>query len=143
MVAPAAQASRMTASPSGLSDDHGSASRMTASRSDPTQPLSNRFPAGKAARRVGTTGYDTPRNREQRRQSECNRAFDDQRVMTKRQCAEVNGISIWTLERLLKAGKGPVITQTSDRRIGITVANNRAWQQSRERTSANSADATT
>jgi hypothetical protein len=76
---------------------------------------------------------------QQRRQSERNRAFDDQRVMTKRQCAEVNGISIWTLERLIKAGKGPVVTQTSDRRIGITVANNRAWQKARERTSPDTA----
>ncbi len=35
--------------------------------------------------------------------------------------------------RLIKAGKSPKITQISDRRIGITVGNNRAWQQSRER----------
>jgi hypothetical protein len=38
-----------------------------------------------------------------------------------------------TGKRLIKAGKGPKITQISDRRIGITVANNRRWQQSRER----------
>lgn len=66
-------------------------------------------------------------------QSERDRAIDDQRVMTKHQCAEVNGISIWTLERQIKAGKGPVLTRISDRRIGVTVGNNRRWQQSRER----------
>ncbi len=65
--------------------------------------------------------------------NELDRARDDQRVMTLRQCAEVNGISLWTLQRLIKAGRGPVITQISDRRIGVTVGNNRKWQQSRER----------
>jgi hypothetical protein len=65
--------------------------------------------------------------------SERDRALDDQRVMTKAQCAEINGISIWTLDRLIKADKGPVLTQISDRRIGVTVANNRKWQLSRER----------
>jgi hypothetical protein len=75
---------------------------------------------------------------QQRRQNERDRVLDNQRVMTKRQCAEVNGISIWTLERLIKAGKGPVITEISDRRVGVTIGNNRRWQQSRERTTANS-----
>jgi hypothetical protein len=64
---------------------------------------------------------------------ERDRALDDQRVMTKRQCAEINSISVWTLDRLIKAGKGPVITQISDRRIGVTIGNNRKWQASRER----------
>jgi hypothetical protein len=78
---------------------------------------------------------------QQCRQSEHHRdrAFDDQRVMTIGQWCEINGFSIWTGQRLLKAGKGPVITQISDRRIGITVANNRAWQKARERTSPDTA----
>ena len=38
-----------------------------------------------------------------------------------------------TTKRLIKAGKGPKITQISDRRIGVTVANNRKWQAARER----------
>jgi hypothetical protein len=80
---------------------------------------------------------------QQRRRHERDRALDDQRVMTIPQWAEVNGFSIWTAQRLLKAGKGPVITQISDRRIGITVANNRKWQAARERTSASSAAAIT
>ncbi len=70
---------------------------------------------------------------EQHTRSERDRALDDQRVMTIPQWAEVNGFSIWTGKRLIKAGKGPVITQISDRRIGVTVGNNRAWQKSRER----------
>ena len=65
------------------------------------------------------------------------RALDDQRVMTIAQWAKVNGFSIWTGQRLLKAGKGPVVTQISDRRIGITVRNNRAWQESRAKSEVN------
>ena len=61
------------------------------------------------------------------------RAVDDQRVMTIPQWCEVCGFSVWTGKRLLKAGKGPPITQISDRRIGITVGNNARWQASRVR----------
>jgi hypothetical protein len=69
----------------------------------------------------------------QRRQQERDRAVDDQRVLTIAQWCEVNGFSLDTGRRLIKAGKGPVITQISDRRIGVTIGNNRHWQQSRER----------
>ena len=34
------------------------------------------------------------------------RALDDQRVMTIAQWAEVNGFSVWTGQRLIKAGRG-------------------------------------
>jgi hypothetical protein len=67
------------------------------------------------------------------REKELNRALDDMRVMSLPQWAEVCGFSIWTGKRLIAAGKGPVITQISERRIGVTVGNNRAWQKSRER----------
>jgi hypothetical protein len=73
------------------------------------------------------------RQQAERAQAERDHAFDDQRVMTIGQWAVVNNFSLWTGKRLIKAGKGPRITQISDRRIGITVANNRAWQKSRER----------
>lgn len=73
------------------------------------------------------------RETEQHPRNERDRALDDQRVMTIPQWAEVNGFSIWTAQRLIKAGKAPPITQISDRRIGITVANNRKWQAARER----------
>ena len=69
----------------------------------------------------------------QRRQQERDGAVDDQRVLTIAQWCEVNGFSLDTGRRLIKAGKGPVITHISDRRIGVTVGNNRRWQQSRER----------
>jgi len=70
---------------------------------------------------------------QQHRRDERDRALDDQRVMSIDQWCVVNGFSIWTGKRLIAAGKGPIITQISDRKIGITVANNRAWQKSRER----------
>jgi hypothetical protein len=40
-----------------------------------------------------------------------------------------------TDRRILKSGRGPRVVQLSTQRIGITVEANRAWQQSRERTS--------
>jgi predicted site-specific integrase-resolvase len=70
---------------------------------------------------------------QQRRRDERDRALDDQRVMTFGEWCAVNNISYDTGRRLRKAGKGPVFTQTSDRRIGVTVANNRKWQAARER----------
>jgi hypothetical protein len=65
--------------------------------------------------------------------SERDRALDDMRVMTLRQWCEVNDLSWWTGQRLIKAGQGPKILQLSPRRIGITVRANREWQQARER----------
>jgi predicted site-specific integrase-resolvase len=67
------------------------------------------------------------------RQNDRDRAVDDQRVLTFREWCEVNGFSIDTGRRLRKAGKARPFTQISDRRIGVTVGNNRKWQQSRER----------
>ena len=68
-----------------------------------------------------------------RRQSEHDRAIDDDRVMTFGQWCEVNSFSKATGRRLRKSGEGPVFTQLSDRRVGVTVGNNRAWQASRAR----------
>ena len=67
------------------------------------------------------------------RQSERDRALDEDRVMPFAQWCEVNNFSQATGRRLRKAGKGPVFTQLSDRRIGVTVGNNRRWQASRIR----------
>jgi hypothetical protein len=68
-----------------------------------------------------------------RPQTDRDRALDDMRVLSIAQWCKLNGFSFDTGKRLRKAGKGPVFTQISDRRIGVTVANNRAWQRSRER----------
>jgi hypothetical protein len=58
--------------------------------------------------------------------------LNDNQVLTFKQWAALNGISARTGRRILKAPGGPVVTRLSARRFGITVANNRRWQQSRE-----------
>jgi hypothetical protein len=66
-------------------------------------------------------------------QNERARALDDDRVLSFRQWCELNGFSKDTGLRLRKSGRGPIFTQLSDRRIGVTVGNNRAWLASRSR----------
>ena len=51
------------------------------------------------------------------------------RVMSFAQWCALNGISPATGRRLLGSGRGPIVTRLSDRRIGITVGNNRRWQE--------------
>jgi hypothetical protein len=48
----------------------------------------------------------------------------------------LNGISPATGRRILKSGKGPIVTQLSVRRIGITLGANADWQRSRARENA-------
>jgi hypothetical protein len=69
-----------------------------------------------------------------RRQSEGDRAtLDDYRVLSFRQWCELNGLSPATGRRILAGANGPVVTQLSERRIGVTIAANRHWQESRAR----------
>jgi len=81
------------------------------------------------------TAREFERRAAQRRQS--NPAADREtelnqfRVLTFAQWCELNGISAATGRRILKSGKGPTVTRLSARRIGITVGNNAAWQESR------------
>jgi predicted DNA-binding transcriptional regulator AlpA len=58
---------------------------------------------------------------------------DDHRVLSFKQWCELNGISLATGRRIINAGEGPVVTQLSPRRIGITVANNARWLETRAR----------
>lgn len=68
-----------------------------------------------------------------RRQTDRDRAVDELRVVTIRQAAEILGISVWTLKREIAAGRGPKVTQLSDRRVGITLGNIGRYEASRER----------
>jgi hypothetical protein len=52
-------------------------------------------------------------------------------VLTFAQWCLLNCISPATGRRLIKSGHGPVIVRLSDRRIGITIAANAAWQAAR------------
>jgi hypothetical protein len=62
--------------------------------------------------------------------------LNDDQVLDFRQWCALNRISPRTGRRILDAPGGPVVTQLSANRIGISVKNNRAWQGSRERVSS-------
>jgi hypothetical protein len=54
-------------------------------------------------------------------------------VLTFSEWCKLNHISERTGRRILASRDGPVVTKLSPRRLGITIANNRAWQASRAR----------
>jgi len=51
------------------------------------------------------------------------------RVLSFAEWCALNGIDKRTGERILRNSNGPVVTQLSERKIGITVGNNRHWQE--------------
>jgi hypothetical protein len=53
-------------------------------------------------------------------------------ILTFREWCQLNRISDRTGRRLITSGEGPVLTQLSNQRIGISIANNAVWQKSRE-----------
>ena len=78
----------------------------------------------------------SPREAERRRiqrQHLLQHSLDDDKVLTFAEWCEINRIGKRTGRRIIKAPGGPVVTQLSERRIGITVGNNRRWQESRAR----------
>jgi hypothetical protein len=56
---------------------------------------------------------------------------DDDRVMSSDDWCKLNGFSRSTGQRLIASGKGPRFIQLSERRKGVTVGENRRWQESR------------
>jgi hypothetical protein len=72
-----------------------------------------------------------PEPQQERDRSERDRALDGDRVMSFRTWCAINDFSVSTGRRIRRAGEGPVFTQLSERRIGVTVAANRAWQRAR------------
>jgi hypothetical protein len=54
-------------------------------------------------------------------------------VLTFHEWCQLNRISTRTGRRILKSGTGPVVTQLSPHRVGVTVGNNAKWQASKER----------
>jgi len=69
----------------------------------------------------------------ERRRIQRQHSLDDDRVLTFNEWCALNGIGKRTGRRILTSGSGPVVTQLSERRIGITVGNNRRWQEARAR----------
>jgi hypothetical protein len=61
---------------------------------------------------------------------------NDAQVLTFREWCRLNRISERTGRRILASGDGPIVTMLSARRVGITVGNNRRWQESRARGAA-------
>jgi hypothetical protein len=57
----------------------------------------------------------------------------DEQVLSFAQWCALNGFSPRTGRRLLASGNGPIVTQLSEKRMGITVRNNRRWQEARAR----------
>jgi hypothetical protein len=54
-------------------------------------------------------------------------------ILTFHEWCRLNRISLRTGRRIITSGDGPVVTQLSPKRIGISIANNAAWQLSKER----------
>jgi hypothetical protein len=59
--------------------------------------------------------------------------INDSQVLSFRDWCGLNGISLRTGREIVASGAGPIITQLSERRIGVTVGNNAVWQASRAR----------
>jgi hypothetical protein len=57
----------------------------------------------------------------------------DSQVLTFFEWCQLNRFSERTGRRILNSGTGPIVTQLSPMRIGITVGNDKAWKASRER----------
>jgi hypothetical protein len=74
----------------------------------------------------------TPQEVERRRrQSERDRANNDNQILTFADWCASNSFSESTGLRIRKSGKGPRFIKLSDRRIGVTVGENRRWQNER------------
>jgi len=67
------------------------------------------------------------------RQQLLQHSLDDDKVLTFAEWCKLNRIGQRTGRRIIRSGNGPVVTQLSERRIGITVGNNRRWQTARAR----------
>lgn len=57
--------------------------------------------------------------------------MDDDRVMSFDDWCNLNGFSRSTGQRIVASGKGPRFIQLSAKRKGVTIGENRRWQQSR------------
>lgn len=58
---------------------------------------------------------------------------DEDEVLTFEEWCALNKIGLRTGTRILAGPDGPIVTQLSAKRIGITRGNNSRWQRSRER----------
>jgi hypothetical protein len=83
---------------------------------------------------MSNTNYKHSRAHKRRPQLNLpNGPFDDRQVLPFETWCRLNNLSPRTGRRVLASGGGPRVTQLSANRIGITYADNRAWQESRAR----------
>jgi hypothetical protein len=61
---------------------------------------------------------------------------NDDQVLTFQEWCRLNRISERTGRRIISAPGGPAVTMLTSRRYGVTMAANRAWQESRARKNA-------
>ena len=54
-------------------------------------------------------------------------------ILTFHEWCRLNRISVRTGRRIIERGEGPIVTQLSPKRIGVSIANNAAWQASKAR----------
>ncbi len=57
--------------------------------------------------------------------------MDDDRVMSFDDWCNLNGFSRSTGQRIVASGNGPRFIKLSEKRKGVTIGENRRWQQSR------------
>jgi hypothetical protein len=83
---------------------------------------------------IPNTNYKRPRAHKRRPPLDLTVGpFDDRQVLPFDVWCQLNNLSLRTGRRVLASGNGPRVTQLSANRIGITYADNRAWQESRAR----------
>lgn len=101
------------------------------------------------ARKTATPSHQRPAKRKKRKHTEAELVArrakqdakreastnytNDHQVLTLRQWAALNNISIASAKKLLWDGEGPQTIQLTKRRIGIRMIDNRRWQESRAR----------
>jgi predicted DNA-binding transcriptional regulator AlpA len=52
---------------------------------------------------------------------------DNDRLLSRRQLAELTGLSVDTLGRMARRGNGPPVTRISERRVGYRLLDLRLW----------------
>jgi hypothetical protein len=73
------------------------------------------------------TAHPTRERALAKRDHEAFQALVDYRVLSLLEFSEVAGVSVATLRRLIKAGRGPRVTWMSSRRCGIRIRHGREW----------------
>src|SRR5262249_55220380 len=109
-------------------------------RQDGASPAPKRKPKAKAKRALSKAEIERRRRKRKLREQQvraqlAGRLNDDNAMLTREEWRVLNHLSERTGRRILSGppDKRPVLTQLSPQRDGISVGNNRRWQQARSR----------